>query len=120
MLEQSCTEEAKQKYKEFRNMLNRVKRYAKINFYNGKSAEYQYNTKKLWQLINGQLGKCKHNGSIIPCISVDGIKQYEPKAIANQFGKFYSELGVNLALTIKHIGLPLENYLNNIPRKELK
>ena len=78
--------------------------------------EYKHNMKKLWQLINSQLGKCKHRGNIIPHISVDGIRTYEPKVIANSFGKFYSEIGMNLASTIKPGQSSIIDYINNIPR----
>ena len=115
-LKQNNTEEQNQKYKEYRNTLNRVRRCAKMTYYNKKSIEYQHNTKKLWQLINSQLGKCKHRGSIISYVSVIGIKQYEPKVIANQFGKFYSELGMKMASTIKYDGPLVEDYVSNIPR----
>ena len=62
------------------------------------------------------MGKCKHRGNIIPHISVDGIKIYEPKVIANSFGKFYSEIGMNLASTIKPGRSSITHYINNIPR----
>ena len=70
----NCTDETRQKYRVYRNILNQV---------------------------NSKLGKCKHKGNIIPHISVDGIRTYEPKVIANSFGKFYSEMGMNLTSTIK-------------------
>ena len=41
---------------------------------------------------------------------------YEPKAIANSFGKFYLELGMNLASTIKQGQTLITDYLSNIPR----
>ena len=88
----------------------------KVTYDNNKSREYKHNTKKLWQLINSQLGKCKHTGNIIPYISVNGIKTCEPKAIANSFGKFYSELRMNLAFTIKPGQSSITDYINNIPR----
>ena len=47
-LKQNSIEEQSQKYKEYRNTLNRVKRHAKITYYNRKSNEYQHNTKRLW------------------------------------------------------------------------
>ena len=87
----NCTNETQQKYRVFRGILNQVKRQAKVTYYNNKSVEYKH---KLWQLINSQLGKCKHRGNIIPHISVDGIRTYEPKVKANSFG-------MNLASTIK-------------------
>ena len=88
----------------------------KVTYDNNKSIEYKHNMKKLWQLINSQLGKCKHTGNIIPYISVNGIKTCEPKAIAKSFGKFYSELRMNLAFTIKPGQSSITDYINNIPR----
>ena len=96
--------------------MNRIKRHAKLNYYSNKSKEYKNNTKNLWQLINSQLGKCKHKGSIIPYISVGGIRTNDPKAIVNSFGKFYSELGMNLASTIKPSQMLISAYISNIPR----
>ena len=78
--------------------------------------EYKSNTKKLWQLINSRIGKCKHQVSIIPYITVQGIKTYDPKSIANKFGQFYSELGANLAATIKPGRTSVQDYISKIPQ----
>ena len=66
-------------------------------FYICKVEEYKNNTKKLWELLNDMVNKTKNRGSIIPNITVDGLKTYNLTKIANSFGKFYSELGKNLA-----------------------
>ena len=55
----------KDHYKEYQNMLNKVRRAAMMNYYNIKSMEYKHNTKKLWQLFNQTVNKCKSRGSII-------------------------------------------------------
>ena len=46
------------------------------NYYTTKYIDYKDNTQKLWHVINQTIGKTKHFGSIIPYISVDGIKTY--------------------------------------------
>ena len=74
------------------------------------------NTKKLWSLINNTITKIKHKGSIIPLITVDGIKHTKPKTIANKFGEFYSQLGSNLAKSIFPSTTCIDQYINNIPR----
>ena len=66
--------------------------------------------KKLWSLINQTITKVKHKGSIIPFITVEGIKYNKPKTIADKFGEFYSQLGSNLAKCI-------DQYMKNIPRQ---
>ena len=73
-LQTSCTLEILKRYKTHQNTLNRVKHKAKTSYYITKCEEYKYNTKTLWQVINQTMGKKKHKGSIIPFISVDGIK----------------------------------------------
>ena len=71
---------------------------------------------KLWQLINNRIGKCKHRGSIIPYITVNGIKPYNPDKIANCFGQFYADLGESLASKITPGNRTINKYINNIPR----
>ena len=77
-IEASCTESDVAAYKAHRNMLNRLCRITKMEYYTIKSHEYRRNTKKLWSLINQTTNKCKNNGSIIPFITADCLKIYNP------------------------------------------
>ena len=43
-------------YKNYRNMLNRVKWKAKLSYYNDKFVEYENNASKLWQVVNQIIG----------------------------------------------------------------
>ena len=67
-------------------------------------------------MINNIIGKHKHSGSIIPYITVDGAHKYDPDVIANEFGKFYSNLGSMLASQIKKSDKSIEEYMSKIPR----
>ena len=58
----------------------------------------------------------KHKGSFISYVNVNGLKQYRPKDIANNFGQFYLELGTNLAKSIVSGTTTLSSYLEKIPR----
>ena len=78
--------------------------------------DFKNNTKKLWQLINDVIRKRSHAASIIPYITVDGIKVTNPSDIANNFGKFYSTLGENLAQNIPRSKIDINDYLAKIPR----
>ena len=84
-------------YKDYRNAFNKLKRNTKKNYYNERCLALKNNTKKLWELINKTIGKKKITGSIIPYITIDGIKTYSLDRIANAFGTFYANLGSNLA-----------------------
>ena len=115
-LRSDCTPDDLHKYKQHRNILNHLHRTTRTNYYNAKCREYCTNTKKLWKLINQTIGKCKSGGSIIPYITIDGLKTYQLKKIANSFGEFYSNLGKNLAVSIQ-LGLKdINHYLHKMPR----
>ena len=46
-------------YKNYRNMLNRVKWKAILSYYSDKFVEYKNNACKLWQVVNQIIGKHK-------------------------------------------------------------
>ena len=115
-LKQGCTDDDVHKYREHRNVLNCLRHAAKTNYYWDGCQEYKTNTKKLWQLINQTISKCKINGSIMPFLTVDGMKTYNPLNISNTFGKFYSSLGQMLAATITLGKYPINHYIQKIPR----
>ena len=112
----NATDTDRQKYRDYRNTYNRLKWVMMITYYKKKIQESTTNTKKLWKVINNIIGKHKHSGSIISYITVDGAHKYDPDVIANEFGKFYSQLGSKLASQIKRSTKPIEEYLSKIPR----
>ena len=88
-----------------------------ITYYKKKIQETRTNTKKLWKVINNIIGKHKHSGSIIQTLqSMEPLHKYDPEIIANEFGKFYSQLGSTLTSQIKRSTKPIEEYLSKIPR----
>ena len=105
-------------YKNYRNAYNKLKRQAKIQYYRTRAEEYKSNTKKLWQLINSTISKNKHSGNIILSITVDGLQKSTPKAVANCFGEFYSNLGSSLANQITPSKINIETYIKRIQRNE--
>ena len=68
----------------------------------------------MWQVINQTIGKEKHGGSIIPYISIDRVKTYNPKKISNAFGS-YANLGSDLAKKIQNGKTSIDEYINMIP-----
>ena len=47
---------------------------------------------------------------------VDGIKHYTPSKITHEFGKFYSNIGENLASKIRKGERDIQHFLNKIDR----
>ena len=99
-LRPDATVETRNKYVSYRNNYNRIKRAARLNYYKLQVEESKTNTKRLWQVINTVINKRKNKGSIIPYITVEGIRIYDSNKIADEFGKFYSTIGSNLAKKI--------------------
>ena len=113
---EGATEIEKKSYKEFRNIYNQTKRAMMKKYYSDKSSEYRTNTKKLWELMNSIIGKNKNKGCSISHLTVEGVEIFNKKMIAEEFAKFYSNLGESLASKITPGFKPAENYLCLIPR----
>ena len=84
--------------------------------YTAKCKEHNKNTKQLWQMINSIVSKTKHTGRIIPFITINGVKTYDPKKIADEFGNFYSNMGADLAMKILKSQKSVNDYVTQIPR----
>ena len=99
-LRSDATAEIRNKYISYRNNYNCIKKAARLKYYKLQVEESKTNTKRLWQVINTVINKRKKKGSIIHYITVEGIHIYDSNKIADEFGKFYSTLGLNLAKKI--------------------
>ena len=115
-LQKGSSKESTDHYRMYRNMLNKMKRKTKIKFYNEKCIRHKNDTKQLWKIINATVCKRKNTGSIIPFITIDGIRKCDPEQISNAFGKFYANLGQDLAKGISPGIRDINHYLNKIPR----
>ena len=87
----------------------------KILYYTNKLKENMENTKKMWRIINEILKKQKYKGAIITHININGVKTYDTRKIANEFGKHYSSIGSNLASSIENGINRASYYLDQIP-----
>ena len=85
-------------------------------YYQDESAEYRTNTKKLWELMNGIINKTKRKGCSISHITVDRVKIHSKKIIADEFTKFYANLGESLAEKINQSSVSSADYISQIPK----
>ena len=86
-----------------------------MTYYCEKCSQFKQNTQKLWGIINETIKQVKHCGSIIPYITVNRIGINRAKDIANSFGKFYSQLGSELASKILPGTTMIDDYISHIP-----
>ena len=105
-----------EKYKTYRNILTKLKRVSKTNYYKHKCHEYKNNTKKLWGLVNSFIGKHNDKSTIIDCLKIGNMEIYDGGQIANEFGNYFSKIGNNYAGNIKPANINIKDYLKVIPR----
>ena len=74
-----------EKYRKYRNEFNKLKHMAQMDYYAHKVEEFRHKTKDLWKVINNIIGKNKLRGAIISHITINGVKTYSPKVMANEF-----------------------------------
>ena len=102
------------KYKEYSRTLTKTKRLPKVKYYTDKCTEYCNNTKNLWKIINKIVSKTNNKCEIIDYIKVDKIRCYSSQLIANEFGKFFSNIGKRYAENILDSKHKREHYLDKI------
>ena len=66
--------------------------------------------------MNGIINKTKHKECSISHITVDGVKIYSKKIIADEFAKFYAKLGESLAEKINQSMVTSADYISQIPK----
>ena len=104
------------KYKEYRNVLTKLKRISKINYYKNKCRELKNNTKKLWGLINSCIGKHNDKSTIVDYLKIGNMEISDSRQIANEFGNYFSQIGNKYARNIDPPNKNILNYLKVIPR----
>ena len=104
------------KYKNYRNLLTKLKRTTKIIYYQSKCQEYKNNIKKIWNLVNSCIGKTNDKSTIIDHLKIDNLEIRDSKQIANEFGHYFSKIGKIYADKIKPSKTNISDYLKVIPR----
>ena len=104
-----------EKYQVYWRYLSKVKRAAKLNYYQQKCKDFRKNTKQLWQLINKINKKTKDKTSIIPKLKRDNIIYQSGKDMSNILAKHFSTVGKRYAEKIEKSQVPLKDYIQKIP-----
>ena len=99
----SVTDQDIIKYKNYKKVLEKLKRLAKSTYYQTKCKEFNSNAKKMWDLIDHVIGKASDKSSVISHIKINQVEILNEKAIANEFGKYFSNVGKEFA---KRVGDP--------------
>ena len=73
------------KYISYRNVLKKLLRHSKLNYFNNKCLEYKQNSRKLWQLINQVIYKISCKSQVIESLRIDNLVRYSPMEITKGF-----------------------------------
>ena len=80
-----------------RNLLRKLRRTAKTTFFRSKFAEFNGNSRKVWNLINCVMNKVRNKRQIIEKMHIDGIDTTDPITIANKFADHFATVGSKLS-----------------------
>ena len=109
-----ATEKSKRKYKEYNFILRKVKRHAKKSHYIENCVKFKDNTKQLWKVINRIVNKQSDKTTVIPHLDIDKIKVTQAQEIANELGKYFSQVGKNYAEKVGQSKKGIDEYLSKI------
>ncbi len=91
-------------FKQYRNIYNHLKRKTKKIYYHNLLHEHRHNIRKTWGILNSLIGRSNDKTSISETFNIDNSSVTDHKQIANEFCKFFTNIGMK--------------YSNNIPKAE--
>ena len=107
-----------EQYKHYRNCLNKLKRQAKLSYYQTLCTNLKNNTKKLWEIINTTISKSSNKSCILEKLKVGNIMYDSATDIANSLGSYFATVGTKFANAIKPPNIKVSAYTRKI--KETK
>ena len=106
------------KYKDYNNILKKVKRHAKKQYYIDRCTEFKSNTKQLWRTINKIIGKSNDKTNTVSELTINSKSVKHPATIANHFCSYFSNIGRQFAEKIPKSKKTIETYLQTIRRNQ--
>ena len=110
----NATEKSRKKYRDYNLILRKVKRHAKKSHYIDYCVKFKDNTKQLWKVINRIVNKHSDKTTVIPYLTIDNIKIKKDQEIANELGKYFSQVGKNYARKVGASKTGIDDYLMRI------
>ena len=112
------TTESEQRYKTYRNTLQKIIRKRKYDFYNKQCTVFKSNTKKLWSMINTVTKKSHDKSCIIDNLKINNIEYPRGADIVNGLGKYFSTVGESFPNNIPKSKKNISEYVDLITRNE--
>ena len=103
-----------EKYKQYCNAFQKIKRKAKHDFYYEQCVSFKNNTKQLWKMINTVTNKVVKNQTVMRSIKIGKIEETNKEVISNTLCKYFATIGMTFAKKVNPSNVPIENYLSKI------
>ena len=101
-----------QNYKSYKGLFEKVKKTSKQRHYSTILERYNNDIKRKWDVMKEIIGKTKLTTDNLPkSLIVNQVKITDEKEIANNFNKYYSDVGKNLASKIQNPKRQFDSYL---------
>ena len=105
-----------ERYKHYRSQLQKIKRRAKIDYYNNQCLKFKNDTKRLWHTINNIIKSSRKKIDVIDKIRVNNLVLTDAKEISNAFGQYFSTIGRQVATKGGNSKKNISEFINKIPR----
>ena len=110
---------SKQKYKEYRNMFNKLKRSAKQSYYHDIIENFKNDSNKLWHELNKIIGKTNNKRDLPSTFKDNGNIINEPNMIADKFCEYFTSVGEVFSSKIPDSRYCYDHYLSGSHSKSL-
>ena len=102
----------KRHIKLIRNLFETIKKRSKKRFYSEKLRQFKGDTRKTWGVMKEILGKCTAKSPTLPTkIAVNKTDIFDAAKIADEFNKFFTIIGTDLANKIPNASKPFDFYI---------
>ena len=101
-------------YRNYRSLLQKIIRRAKLVYYSQKCVDFRSEMKKLWNVINEMTGKTVNKHDIIDSLSIDHTIIKDSCKITNEFGEYFSTVGKSYAEKTPKPTKSCDDYINRI------
>ena len=102
--------------KAYESLFKAIKRKSKKNHYSQKILQFKYDIKKRWTVIKEIIVKAKHSkkSNFPPKLKIGNKIKTGEDEIANEFNKYFADIGPSLAKNIPDPSIPFEKFLERV------
>ena len=115
MLKHRANQTAKNKYTEYNNLLQKIKRNVKKTYYIEQCITNRSNTSKLQKTINHGIRRTHNKSEVIDKLKINNLDEYKGDLIADEFARYFSSIGKEYATRMLNSKKGLDYYLDKIP-----